>query len=191
MYSGEKLGQALAEAIEKKGVKKAEVARFFGIKQPSLSDWIKSGRIGKQHIDKLIEYFSDVVEPSHFGIDSLVFNQSNHGSGTQNNVIGTQNNFLSESSGCLKTMLMPDDSMTPVIPENTSLQVDKTDTNIRNGKTYLIQYGGMEQIRKVVAEPNNQIRLTPYNTQDYNTYVVPREQVEILGRVVSWKVSDK
>lgn len=78
MYSGEKLGQALAEAIQKKGVKKADVARAFGIKQPSISDWIKSGRIGKQHIDKLVEYFSDVVPPSHFGIHnlSLVENQS-------------------------------------------------------------------------------------------------------------------
>ena len=72
MYTGVELGAAIATAIEKKGVKKAEVAREFGIKQPSLSDWIKTGRIGKHHISKLIEYFSDVVPPSHFGIDNMV-----------------------------------------------------------------------------------------------------------------------
>lgn len=76
MYSGKQLGEAIQIAIEKKGVKKSEVARVFGIKQPSLSDWIKSGRIGKQHIQKLLEYFSDVVEPSHFGIENLKINQN-------------------------------------------------------------------------------------------------------------------
>lgn len=156
---------------------------------------IESGRNKSIKPDKLLKLAQALNTTTEYLINGEQENNNSihapNNSGTQNNVIGTQNNFLSESSGCLKTMLMPDDSMTPVIPENTSLQVDKTDTNIRNGKIYLIQYGGMEQIRKVVAEPNNQIRLTPYNTQDYNTYVVPREQVEILGRVVSWKVSDK
>lgn len=104
MYSGEKLGQALSEAIIKKGVRKADVARAFGIKQPSLSDWIKSGRIGKQHIDKLIEYFSDVVPPSHFGIQNmgLINAPSSHNQGTINNVAGDQNtntnNFFSEET---------------------------------------------------------------------------------------------
>lgn len=98
MYTGVKLGAAIATAIEKKGVKKAEVAREFVIKQPSLSDWIKTGRIGKHHISKLIEYFSDVVPPSHFGIDNMVLSNpiTQHHSGNGNN-IGVQHNNYHQS----------------------------------------------------------------------------------------------
>lgn len=72
MYTGERLGRAIAEAIKEKKVSQKAVADHFGIKPPSVSGWIKTGRIAKEHIDKLIEYFSDVVPPSHFGIESLV-----------------------------------------------------------------------------------------------------------------------
>lgn len=69
MLTGQPLGAALADAIEKKGVRNADVARHFGIKGPSIYDWLKHGRIGKQHIPGLIAYFADVVEPSHWGIE--------------------------------------------------------------------------------------------------------------------------
>lgn len=98
MYSGEKLAKAVAEAIQMKGVRKSDVARHFGIKPPSVSGWVSHGRISKEHIDKLIEYFSDVVEPSHFGIQNmgLINAPSSNNQGTINNVAGDQNtnNFL-------------------------------------------------------------------------------------------------
>ena len=72
MYTGERLGRAIAEAIKEKEVSQKAVADHFGIKPPSVSGWIKTGRIAKEHIDKLIEYFSDVVPPTHFGIESLI-----------------------------------------------------------------------------------------------------------------------
>lgn len=72
MYSGEKLGEAIKEAMRLKNVTQSQVAHEFGVKQPSVAGWTKTGRIAKDHIDKLIEYFSDVVPPSHFGIESLV-----------------------------------------------------------------------------------------------------------------------
>lgn len=51
-----------------KGVSKADVARAFGVKPPSVQGWLKTGRISKTHIDSLISYFSDVVGPDHWGI---------------------------------------------------------------------------------------------------------------------------
>lgn len=72
MYTGEKLGEAIKTAMKLKDVTQSEVADKFGVRQPSVSGWIKSGRIGKKHIDDLIEYFSDVVPPSHFGIENMV-----------------------------------------------------------------------------------------------------------------------
>lgn len=71
MHNGERLGQALAEAIRMKGVSKADVAREFGVKPPSVQGWLKTGRISKSHIERLITYFADVVGPEHWGMGRL------------------------------------------------------------------------------------------------------------------------
>ena len=68
MLTGPKLGQALARAIKLKGVTQKAVAAEFGVKPPSVSDWISRGVIAKQHIDHMVEYFSDVVQPTHWGL---------------------------------------------------------------------------------------------------------------------------
>jgi len=68
MLTGPELGKAVAEAIRLKGVSKAAVARHFGIKGPSVYDWINHGRVGKQHLTELVNYFSDVVGPEHWGL---------------------------------------------------------------------------------------------------------------------------
>lgn len=75
MLTGTELGEALDEAIRLKGVSKAAAARHFGIKGPSIYDWINHGRIGKQHLTKLVEYFSDVVGPAHWGMSSAEASQ--------------------------------------------------------------------------------------------------------------------
>ncbi|MBI5255405.1 MAG: helix-turn-helix transcriptional regulator [Burkholderiales bacterium] len=68
MLTGKDLGQALKGAMERKGVTQAEVASEFGIQQPSVSEWIKFGRIAKKHIPHLVQYFSDKVGPEHWGL---------------------------------------------------------------------------------------------------------------------------
>jgi SOS-response transcriptional repressor LexA len=75
MYTGKKLGEAIKSAIELKGVRKADVARAFAIKPPSVTSWIQTGRVDKAHIDKLVSYFADVVQPEHFGIGSFEANE--------------------------------------------------------------------------------------------------------------------
>ena len=49
-------------------VKQSAVAEEFGIKQPSVSEWIKYGRIGKRHLTHLVAYFAGVVGPEHWGL---------------------------------------------------------------------------------------------------------------------------
>ncbi len=195
MFTGEKLGEAIRVAIRKKGVKQIDVAKEFGVKQQSISAWIKNGRVGKEHIGKLIEYFSDVVEPSHFGIENLVLHNGNniqqnqnHGSGTQNNVIGTQNNFLS-NSGSLKTMLMPDDSFAPLIPQGSELTYNTSDTSIKNGKIYLIQQGEQVFIRRAFPQLSGSLKWACEN-EAYGTDELPPDAVQIVGRVVAWTVKD-
>lgn len=68
MLTGKELGKAIADALEIKGATQADLARHFGVKPPSVSEWIKNGTIAKGKLDKLFAYFSDVVGPSHWGI---------------------------------------------------------------------------------------------------------------------------
>lgn len=75
MLTGKKLGLAIREAIELKlaagGAKtKKEIADHFGVKPPSLHDWIERGTIGKDKLIEMFGYFSDVVEPSHWGLSN-------------------------------------------------------------------------------------------------------------------------
>ena len=75
MLTGEKLGEAIAAAIQKKidsgaAKSKAEIARRFGIKPSSINDWEKRGTIAKERLPDLWQYFSDVVEPEHWGLRS-------------------------------------------------------------------------------------------------------------------------
>ena len=52
------LGNKLREAIVAKGVRQVDVARHFGVKASTVSsDWLKHGRIAKDHYPKLVEYF--------------------------------------------------------------------------------------------------------------------------------------
>ena len=73
MLNGKELGAAIAAAIQMKidsGAirSKAEVAREFEIKPPSLYDWERKGTIDKARLPKLWEYFSDVAGPEHWGL---------------------------------------------------------------------------------------------------------------------------
>jgi hypothetical protein len=77
MLSGKELGHAIELAINKKissgAIKtKAEVARHFKIKPPSIHDWIKKGSISKDKLPELWNYFSDVVGPEHWGLKQLL-----------------------------------------------------------------------------------------------------------------------
>ncbi len=68
MFTGPRLGAALREAMRLKGVTQQSVAQAFDIKQPSVADWLKHGRVSKKHIPKLVAYFSDAVGPQHWGL---------------------------------------------------------------------------------------------------------------------------
>lgn len=68
MLTGKDLGAAIEKAIKLKKVSKAEVARAFKVRPPSVQDWIKRGTIDKSKLPALWRYFSDVVGPDHWGM---------------------------------------------------------------------------------------------------------------------------
>lgn len=76
MLTGKELGAAIKAAIDKKlalglAKSKAEIARHFGVKPPSIHDWMKKGSIDKSKLPELWAYFSDVVGAEHWGLKEL------------------------------------------------------------------------------------------------------------------------
>lgn len=74
MLQGKELGTAIKAAMKLKKVTQQQVADEFGIFQPSVSAWTRTGRIDKGHLDHLIKYFADVVGPAHWGLTTLTTN---------------------------------------------------------------------------------------------------------------------
>lgn len=73
MLNGKEFGQAIDTAIrlklENRSAKsKAEIARHFKIKPPSLADWVKKGSVAKDKLPEVWRYFSDVAGPAHWGM---------------------------------------------------------------------------------------------------------------------------
>jgi|TARA_R110000782_G_C14819221_1_gene413898 hypothetical protein len=68
MLEGKDLGDAIEAARIKKDVSKKAMADHFGVKPPSIQDWVKHGRIKKDKLMELFKYFSDVAGPEHWGL---------------------------------------------------------------------------------------------------------------------------
>jgi hypothetical protein len=76
MLSGLELAAAFSEAMrlkkQKTGATQQDVAKAFGVRQASVSEWGKTGRIAKKHLNLLVEYFSDVVDAEHWGLHEAI-----------------------------------------------------------------------------------------------------------------------
>ncbi|KAF1046384.1 MAG: putative HTH-type transcriptional regulator [Herbaspirillum frisingense] len=73
MLNGKDLGQAIELAITLKiasgaAKSKADIARHFNVKPPSIYDWVNKGSISKDKLPELWNYFSDVVSYEHWGL---------------------------------------------------------------------------------------------------------------------------
>lgn len=52
------------------------MAEHFGVKPPSIQDWVKRGTVDKGKLPALWAYFADVVGPEHWGLPSGSFESS-------------------------------------------------------------------------------------------------------------------
>lgn len=71
MLTGPALGQAINQARIAKKMTKADLAREFSVKTPSVQGWIQSGRIDKAKLFAMMQFFSNVVGPTHWGIETF------------------------------------------------------------------------------------------------------------------------
>lgn len=68
MLTGEALGAAIKAAMKAKGVTQHQVAAHFGVRQSSVSEWCKYGRVSKARLPQLFAYFSDVASIESWGL---------------------------------------------------------------------------------------------------------------------------
>jgi phage repressor protein C with HTH and peptisase S24 domain len=68
MLTGQDLGAAIDAARLIKKLSKKALAEHFSITPPSVQGWIKTGRIDKSKLIEVIDFFSDVVGPDHWGL---------------------------------------------------------------------------------------------------------------------------
>lgn len=66
MLTGKELGAAIEEALKQNNKTKADAARHFGVAPPSITGWIKTGRISKDNFDKLRVWLVNTPS-SHWG----------------------------------------------------------------------------------------------------------------------------
>lgn len=86
---------------------------------------------------------------------------------------------------------MPDRSMHPVIPFDSELWLDRNDTDIKDGKIYLIDFDGIKWYRQLFRQPENQVKIIAYNEHEgFNNYTTNLDKIKILARVIKWIIID-
>lgn len=106
------------------------------------------------------------------------------------NNLGTQNNYLSNCAENIQTIIMPDSSFSPHIPQSSELTYDTKQTSITDGKIYLIKLGERLFIRRVFYQISGSLKLVCDN-KDFGDDEIAPDNVQIIGRVIEWKVSDR
>ncbi|PAV10422.1 phage repressor protein [Arsenophonus sp. ENCA] len=95
-------------------------------------------------------------------------------------------NIVEETNSSIKdsiSIIAPDDSMSPIIQENSTVALDTSIKDIKNGKIYLVSYGGVFMIRALYSLPENKIKLKNYKSDDYPELIVSASELLIIGKV--------
>lgn len=74
------------------------------------------------------------------------------------------------------------DSMEPMLPDGCAIGVDYGSTEIRDGKVYAIEHGGIFRVKILIMLPNGRVRLRSVN-RDYDDEDVPLDEIRVLGKV--------
>lgn len=53
------------------GVTKVQIGKQFGVKPPSVHNWIVKGAIERNNLLALIQFFAGTVGPSHWGLPEI------------------------------------------------------------------------------------------------------------------------
>lgn len=79
-------------------------------------------------------------------------------------------------------------SMEPVMPDGTTVAVNRADTRIVDGKTYALNHGGQLRVKLLYRLPGGGIRIRSHNREehpdeDYAPQQVLDQEINVIGRV--------
>ena len=79
----------------------------------------------------------------------------------------------------------------PHIPEGSEIWIDENQTDIVDGKIYLVECGGKRYYRRVFSQPETQEILLNTDNPLFPNKKMPMDKVKIIGRVTAWKVNEQ
>lgn len=82
------------------------------------------------------------------------------------------------------------DSMEPVIPDGTTIGINKGDKFIKDGKIYAINHDGLLRVKILKKRPGNKVLIQSFNSLEYGDEEVNMEDINVIGRVFWWSVLD-
>lgn len=80
------------------------------------------------------------------------------------------------------------ESMTPVMPDKTTVTVDTGNKKIVDGGIYAIYQEGLCRLKLLYRLPGNKISIRSYNKDEYPDEEADISSVEVIGRVINWSV---
>lgn len=79
------------------------------------------------------------------------------------------------------------DSMSPVIPNGSTVTVDMGHTNIVDGGIYAIEQGDLFRVKLLYRQPEKLI-IKSYNSDEFPDEETESSKVKIIGRIINWSV---
>lgn len=79
------------------------------------------------------------------------------------------------------------DSMSPVIPNGSTVTVDMGHKNIVDGGIYAIEQGDLFRVKLLYRQPEKLI-IKSYNSDEFPDEETESSKVKIIGRIINWSV---
>ncbi|WP_456267679.1 helix-turn-helix transcriptional regulator [Kushneria sp. AK178] len=86
------------------------------------------------------------------------------------------------------------DSMEPVLPDGSTIAINKGVTRIKDGEIYAIDHGGLLRVKRLYRLPHGRISLRSFNSQTHPDEDLSAEEskgLRIIGHCFWWKVVRK
>lgn len=96
-------------------------------------------------------------------------------------------NVLAENAVCVR---VSGNSMEPVLPDGSTVGIDTSANEIKDGKLYAINHDGMLRVKILYRMPGPTLRIRSYNEAEYPEEVVrvDGENIKVIGRVFWYSV---
>lgn len=105
-------------------------------------------------------------------------------------------NRIGSSKDMIFATLADGDSMSPTINDGATIWIDTSKQEIKDGRIFVFEYGGLFMCKRLYRLPNNGLKVVSDNEIDYPTFTITGEQREqdgfrLIGWVWHWSVMER